>query len=79
MRGQGRTAPRDHPWRTMPNHAMTPHVSGTSLEAQKRYAEGVRECVARFLKGEPLDRDYLIVEGGKIVSPSYAYAYGKGT
>ena len=28
-------APADHPWRSMPNHAMTPHVSGTSLEAQE--------------------------------------------
>lgn len=27
-------APKDHPWRTMPNHAMTPHTSGTSLSAQ---------------------------------------------
>jgi len=26
-------APNDHPWRTMPNHAMTPHTSGTSLSA----------------------------------------------
>ena len=26
-------APADHPWRTMPRHAMTPHVSGTTLEA----------------------------------------------
>ncbi|MFB3147146.1 MAG: VPGUxxT family thioredoxin-like (seleno)protein, type 2, partial [Thermodesulfobacteriota bacterium] len=22
-------APKDHPWRTMPNHGMTPHTSGT--------------------------------------------------
>ena len=36
-------APRDHPWRTMPNHAMTPHVSGTTLEAQRRYADGIRD------------------------------------
>ena len=27
-------APRDHPWRTMPNQAMTPHYSGTTLDAQ---------------------------------------------
>ena len=27
-------APKDHPWRTMPNHAMTPHYSGTTLDAQ---------------------------------------------
>ncbi len=26
--------PKDHPWRTMPHHGMTPHVSGTSLSAQ---------------------------------------------
>ena len=27
-------APPDHPWRNMPNHAMTPHYSGTTLDAQ---------------------------------------------
>ena len=27
-------APKDHPWRTMPHHGMTPHISGTSLSAQ---------------------------------------------
>lgn len=69
-------APADHPWRKMPRHAMTPHVSGTSLEAQKRIADGIKDCLARFLDHQPLDRDYLIVEGGKIVSPSYSYAYG---
>ena len=68
-------APRDHPWRNMPNHAMTPHVSGTSLEAQKRYADGIRDCLERFFDGYPLERDFLIVEGGKVVSPSYSYAY----
>lgn len=68
-------APADHPWRTMPNHAMTPHVSGTSLEAQKRYADGVRDCLTRFFEGSPLEPDYLIVDGGRVVSPSYRYAY----
>ncbi len=29
-------APPDHPWRTMPRHAMTPHYSGTTLDAQAR-------------------------------------------
>ncbi len=56
-------APADHPWRTMPNHAMTPHVSGTSLEAQQRYAAGVQDCIHRFLGGEELQRDYVVVEG----------------
>jgi formate dehydrogenase len=65
----------DHPWRKMPHHAMTPHVSGTTLEAQKRYADGIQDCLARFFAGKPLERDYLIVEGGKVVSPSYSYAF----
>ena len=69
--------PADHPWRNMPNHAMTPHVSGTSLEAQKRYADGIRDCLTRFFKDRPLETDYLIVDRGKVISPSYAYAYGK--
>jgi formate dehydrogenase len=69
-------APKDHPWRTMPHHAMTPHVSGTSLEAQRRYADGIRDCLERYFAGKPLDRDFLIVENGKFVSPSYSYAYG---
>ena len=68
-------APADHPWRNMPNHAMTPHVSGTSLEAQKRYADGIHDCLKSFFEGLPIDRDYLIVDGGKVTSPSYSYAY----
>lgn len=70
-------APSDHPWRRMPNHAMTPHVAGTPLEAQKRYADGIRDCLMRFFEGRPLERDYLIVDGGRVVSPSYSYAYEK--
>lgn len=68
-------APSDHPWRHMPCHAMTPHVSGTTLEAQKRYAQGVKECLLAFFQGESLPSDYLIVDGGRVVSPSYSYAY----
>ena len=59
----------------MPNHAIPPHVSGTSLEAQKRYADGVRDSLTRFFAGRPLEREYLIVDGGRVVSPSYSYAY----
>ena len=68
-------APADHPWRQMPNHAMTPHVSGTTLEAQRRYANGVRECLNAMFAGEPIDRDYIIVDGGRVSSPSYSPAY----
>jgi lactate dehydrogenase-like 2-hydroxyacid dehydrogenase len=27
-------AGKDHPWRYMPNNAMTAHISGTTLDAQ---------------------------------------------
>ena len=43
--------------------------------AQKRHADGVRDCLIRSFEGRPLERDYLIVEGGRVVSPSYSYAY----
>lgn len=68
-------APKDHPWRTMPNHAMTPHMSGTTLEAQKRYVAGVREVLDSFLGGKNIREDYLIVDGGEVVSGSYKANY----
>jgi formate dehydrogenase len=68
-------APKDHPWRHMPNQAMVPHYSGTTLEAQKRYADGTKDCLVRFFDGHPIERDYLIVDQGKVVSPSYSYAF----
>ena len=55
---------------------MTPHVSGTTLEAQRRYANGVRECLEpHSWQGNPIDRDYIIVDGGRVASPSYSPAY----
>jgi len=68
-------APKDHPWRKMPNHAMTPHVSGTTLEAQKRYSDGIKECLDSYFSKQPIERDYIIVENGEVVSPSYSYAF----
>ena len=56
--------PADHPWRTMPNNAMTPHVSGTTLSAQARYAAGTREILESLLRGTSIRPEYLIVEGG---------------
>lgn len=50
-------APQDHPWRNMPNHAMTPHVSGTSLSAQARYAAGTREILECFFAGNQSDQN----------------------
>jgi formate dehydrogenase len=68
-------APPDHPWRTMPNHAMTPHVSGTTLEAQQRYAAGVRESLENFIQGRPIRDDYVMVADGEIQSGSYKAIY----
>ena len=45
-------APQDHPWRTMPHHGMTPHISGTSLSAQARYAAGTREILECYFAGQ---------------------------
>ena len=45
------------------------------MEAQKRYAEGIHDCLKNFFDGRSIDRDYLIVDGGKVTSPSYSYAY----
>src|SRR5580658_2530196 len=58
--------PVDHPWRTMPHHGMTPHISGTSLSAQTRYAAGTREILECFFEGRPIRNEYLIVQGGKL-------------
>jgi formate dehydrogenase len=59
-------APKNHPWRTMPHHGMTPHVAGTTLSAQARYAAGVREILECFLGGTAIRDEYLIVNKGKL-------------
>lgn len=68
--------PLDHPWRTMPNNAMTPHVSGTTLSAQARYAAGTREILESWFAGTPIRPEYLIVEGGRLAGTG-ALSYQK--
>ena len=70
-------APRDHPWRTMPHHGMTPHISGTSLSAQARYAAGTREILECFFEGSPIRDEYLIVQGGHLAGTG-AHSYSEG-
>jgi formate dehydrogenase len=67
-------APADHPWRTMPHHGMTPHISGTSLSAQTRYAAGTREILECWFEGRPIRDEYLIVDGGKLAGTG-AHSY----
>jgi formate dehydrogenase len=70
-------APADHPWRTMPHHGMTPHISGTTLSAQARYAAGTREILECFFEGREIRDEYLIVEGGKLAGTG-AHSYSAG-
>lgn len=70
-------APRDHPLRTAKNpfgggNAMVPHMSGTSLDAQARYAAGTKKILESYLSGK---HDYtpedLIVKGGDYATKAY--------
>ena len=73
-------APKDHPWRTMPHHGMTPHISGTSLSAQTRYAAGTREIIECWFEKRPIRNEYLIVDGGKLAGAgAHSYSAGDAT
>lgn len=69
--------PKDHPWRTMPHHGMTPHVAGTTLSAQARYAAGVREILECYFENKPIRDEYLIVDKGKLAGTG-AHSYSAG-
>ncbi|KAI9865050.1 MAG: formate dehydrogenase (NAD+) [Vezdaea acicularis] len=70
-------APQEHPLRYAKNpfgggNAMVPHMSGTSLDAQKRYAEGTKSILATYFSGKD---DYrlqdLIVHKGEYATKAY--------
>ncbi|KAI9894436.1 MAG: formate dehydrogenase (NAD+) [Vezdaea aestivalis] len=70
-------APEDHPLRYATNpfgagNAMVPHMSGTSLDAQKRYAEGTKKILDSYFSGRldynPTD---LIVHQGDYATKAY--------
>lgn len=72
--------PRNHPWRTMPHHGMTPHIAGTTLSAQARYAAGVREVLECWFEGRPIRDEYLVVAGGKLAGVgARSYSAGDAT
>lgn len=59
-------APRDHPWRTMKNpvgggNGMVPHYSGTTLDAQIRYAEGVKSILENYFNNKPQEPANIII------------------
>jgi len=73
-------APKDHPWRTMPHEAMTPHTAGTTLSAQSRYAAGVREILECWFSGRPIRDEYLIVDKGRLAGAgAHSYTAGNAT
>ncbi|SPO05183.1 probable Probable formate dehydrogenase [Cephalotrichum gorgonifer] len=70
-------APKDHPLRYAEHpfgggNAMVPHMSGTSIDAQKRYAAGTKAILDSYLSGR---HDYrpedLIVYQGDYATRSY--------
>ena len=71
-------APNNHIWRTMPNHGMTPHTSGTSLSAQARYAAGTREILECYFDERLIRKQYLIVQNGELAGMG-AHSYSKGS
>ena len=52
---------------------MVPHYSGTTLDAQARYAKGVRSILENYFTGEPQDPQNIIVGLGKYESTSCEY------
>jgi len=70
-------APKDHVLRYAKNpfgggNAMVPHMSGTSLDAQKRYADGTKDILESYFSGK---HDYrpqdLIVHKGDYATKAY--------
>ncbi len=50
----------------------------TSLTAQARYADGVREILECFFEGKEIRNQYLIVKDGQLAGMG-AHSYSKGT
>jgi len=71
-------APKDHPLRTAQythwggGNATVPHMSGTSIDAQKRYAAGTKAILDSYFSGR---HDYrpedLIVQAGDYATKAY--------
>nr|BAO31932.1 formate dehydrogenase [Grifola frondosa] len=69
-------APKDHIWRTMKNplgggNGMVPHYSGTTLDAQARYAAGTRSILENYLHEKPQEPHNVIVGVGKYETKAY--------
>jgi formate dehydrogenase len=47
-------------------NGMVPHMSGTTLDAQYRYATGAQDILRRWFAGEKQESHNLIVENGEV-------------
>jgi formate dehydrogenase len=69
-------APKNHVWRTVKNplgggNNMVPHYSGTTLDAQARYANGTKQILENYLGSKPQEPQNVIVGIGKYESKAY--------
>ncbi|KAH8918799.1 hypothetical protein BT69DRAFT_1322587 [Atractiella rhizophila] len=69
-------APKDHPWRDMRNgsgggNAMVAHYSGTTLDAQARYAAGVKRILTSYFGNKDYTPSDIIVIDGQYASKAY--------
>jgi formate dehydrogenase len=59
---------------------MTPHISGTNLRTQARYAASVREVLECWFDGRSICDEYLIADGGKLAGVgAHSYSAGNAT
>ncbi|KLO16968.1 NAD-dependent formate dehydrogenase [Schizopora paradoxa] len=73
-------APKDHVWRTMKNpigggNGMVPHYSGTTLDAQARYANGAKKILENYFTGKEQNPPDIII--GKTGYETKAYGQRK--
>ncbi|KAJ3733506.1 NAD-dependent formate dehydrogenase [Lentinula guzmanii] len=69
-------APKDHVWRTAKNplgggNGMVPHYSGSTIDAQARYANGVKSILENYFNGKPQEPQNIIVGLGKYETKAY--------
>ncbi|CAL0312711.1 unnamed protein product [Lupinus luteus] len=48
--------------------AMTPHIYGTTIDAQLCYAAGIKDMLERHFKGEDFPEQHYIVKEGQLAS-----------
>ncbi|ORY89619.1 hypothetical protein BCR35DRAFT_300003 [Leucosporidium creatinivorum] len=69
-------APSDHPWRSMRGphgngNGMVAHYSGTTLDAQQRYAAGTKKILDNWRTGSAQTPSDIIVTDGEYATKAY--------